>query len=289
MVILPLVLGVLLVGVIVALVIVPLLFRELRTMRRAGMSQHAAVCASCHYPLGGWSSSRCPECGADCESDGVRVGLSTIRPVRYGLMIATFLLGAPVCFVVIALLLHESYRSLSAIGEPESRPGWTVSVEVEDAWRGDPARRDRTITVALSRRGGASPPPIRTDDVDDAAFIASLDAAVAQVIGGAASPDRPDALTPDAARAAINRIIRGTAELDTPPDSGAHSQLFLDEQWVILGGGSGSGSRVTLINYVVFGAVMIVLLWCCIPLARRLGSDGVRPPHANEWVAVRDA
>jgi len=47
---------------------------RMRRSRAAGASDARPCCARCWYPLGGWSGSNCPECGADARALGVANG-----------------------------------------------------------------------------------------------------------------------------------------------------------------------------------------------------------------------
>jgi hypothetical protein len=60
--------------IIIAVVAAVSLWLRVRRARAAGASDAAPCCVRCWYPLGGWSGSTCPECGADARALGVANG-----------------------------------------------------------------------------------------------------------------------------------------------------------------------------------------------------------------------
>jgi hypothetical protein len=57
-----------------------------RRAKRAGIGPNTPVCANCLYPLGGWSSPTCPECGSNVMRIGVRIGPQTPRQLLIALI-----------------------------------------------------------------------------------------------------------------------------------------------------------------------------------------------------------
>ena len=71
------------------------------------LTQERPGCAKCFYTLGGWSSSICPECGADARLAGVRVGTSTMQSSLQILVIVVALVIVAPALVELAVLVSS--------------------------------------------------------------------------------------------------------------------------------------------------------------------------------------
>src|SRR5688500_1806739 len=67
-----------------------------RYAHQSRMSDHRPACSNCFYPLGGWSSSRCPECGVDVKSQGVRTGPQiSLHLLQFAVIVLAFITVGP--------------------------------------------------------------------------------------------------------------------------------------------------------------------------------------------------
>lgn len=85
-------------SVLIACVALATLVLRVRRARAAGACDARPCCTGCWYPLGGWSGSNCPECGADATVRGVacgpRRGRAFALVVALATAIAVFAAGA---------------------------------------------------------------------------------------------------------------------------------------------------------------------------------------------------
>jgi len=90
--------------IIVAVVAAVSLWLRVRRARAAGAADASPCCVRCWYPLGGWSGSNCPECGADARALGVANG------ARFGRALALVLaLCAAVGVLALGLVLARRF------------------------------------------------------------------------------------------------------------------------------------------------------------------------------------
>jgi hypothetical protein len=99
--------------------------------RRAGVDGARPGCASCLYPLGGWSGPRCPECGVDVRESGVRTGPTTSRRMAgWGAGLLAVGVTLPLVSIGAGWLLHttQATRRLSLVaGSPAHQVEFVIT------------------------------------------------------------------------------------------------------------------------------------------------------------------
>ena len=137
---------------LVAVAVVVQIVLEVRTARRAGMSEATPVCANCHYPLGGWSSPRCPECGQDVQAIGVRPGPHVRRiGLRVLVVVCSIFVVGPMSWSVFGWVFDakESHWDRRFVSLSIDR--LTVHFFSEYSWRRFPPTTTLQTTLVISR------------------------------------------------------------------------------------------------------------------------------------------
>ncbi len=141
------------IALVILLLAVPVVVQvawEVRTVRRAGMSDATPVCANCHYPLGGWSSPRCPECGKDIQAIGVRTG-PRIQQVGLGVLVvlsSIFVIG-PVSWNGIGWVLDKKESETEMFFSSESLSALRVRVVSAYQWSRFPPKNNLQTSVEV--------------------------------------------------------------------------------------------------------------------------------------------
>ena len=131
--------------------------RERYVARRAGMSSTRPVCAACMYPLGGWSTSRCPECGADAQEVGVRIGPETPRHVLSALIVLVGIFGiGHLGFAAFGWLFATAQFNWHAHWSAAGPPQYHVTTTASWRWRRFPQRNDLAGDIQFVRLGNST-------------------------------------------------------------------------------------------------------------------------------------
>lgn len=127
------------------------LVRERRQMRQARISDARPACARCLYPLGGWTSPSCPECGIDVRREGVRVApRGRALAVTIALVALTILLVTPLTLLLSNRLFQESTGQQSILYEIRSMPGTFVGLDVRAQSRQLPPQHELMLTIRIT-------------------------------------------------------------------------------------------------------------------------------------------
>jgi hypothetical protein len=244
-------------------------------------------CGRCGYPLGSWSSPKCPECGADVRETGVRTGARRVGRLAFVLVVlpAPLVAGAAGAG---AAKLTEVTRGNSSFSFSPPGPDLFVIVRGTSVTRRFPPIEQRTMEATLLRVppdsprvtrafqwGGESPLAERmlTIDPDNLPDQTTIMAAWRDVLGPNADDARVRELSILLRRALRESVALSGPRLVSPPSV----QGF--------GGGSGGGSSTSsgasfpLTILVVFIAWSLGGRW----LSRRLGRPALRDVHDGEW------
>ncbi len=131
--------------------------QDSRAMRRAGVGAGRSGCANCFYPLGGWSSSTCPECGTDVCERGVRVRSKAPRLILLIAVLAgSILVARPIASFVSPLVFHESHGNVHITYQLTADVEALVSLRLEYRIARFPRRRSTDATLHLLRSSGAA-------------------------------------------------------------------------------------------------------------------------------------
>jgi hypothetical protein len=126
--------------------------REESRARAVGMSETTPVCSQCHYPVGSWSSPKCPECGSDIRQVGVRTG-PRISAFLFGMVILlmAFFVVAPLVAMATGWIFESRATASQVDYQSSSIPNLHVLLEAESSWRRWPPRDDFGLSIVLTK------------------------------------------------------------------------------------------------------------------------------------------
>lgn len=277
-----------------------------RRIRRAGIGPYRPGCPACLYPLGGWTSPRCPECATDVAEHGVCARSDARRHAR--LVVATVLslwVGVATFGPVAGYLVGAGDERVETHARSQVDRDVYALIAAERVWSRIPPRSRRTVTVELfdtvaakdelsfadARRAGmaglrsatitvAGPPAEPATDHE-----AHVRRALADLTQDRLSPEHCDAHAASIA-AAIHAGLR-------PPDGRGASSPTVRAPFARTGGWSirtvGPGDVREL---VAVTGTLIAVFALTLPVRRfirRRTPLGTRPPAPDEWATGRAA
>jgi hypothetical protein len=278
-------------GIVVAFVAASSLWLRVRRSRSAGATDARPCCTRCWYPLGSWSGSKCPECGADARVLGVATG------ARFGRVLALMLAlcAAVIVFSVGHVLAHAFDRVLVAA----QRWTWVAASSGArvrfEARYGGPLHDDGLGATWFRGRLEFWPPKstdgepkitLLFDGPERPLAIDDVRRALVEVGGGA------DALATDVETRALHQMaaglqlaVLGHAHEDGPLWSGTAPI----EPWGQLSGDGAFTPSPSTRGIVLATLAAAAVLGVGFFLALRCFSWGTRRAREGEWVtATRD-
>lgn len=273
--------------------------RSRREVQRSGMSDAHPVCANCLYPLGGWSSSHCPECGADVAKIGVRIGAQTPRMLLTIIIVLGAFFGVGMfSLMLFSTLFAERSCQWQASWKSLDPPEFHITTTVESEWRRFPPRdtfHARMIFVRLAADSTGSwingewkgsTPPAQTsltfDQDESTAGLEAITNAIHLVAG-----DTPEALRHQQA----DDIWRGLTGIRRSAENG----LLQDRNYAIpvssrfIGGSGGCASRAGShwLAFVCSIIAFVVAVGLPIRVMNRRYKPGWRRVRPDEWAMPR--
>ena len=274
------------------------LWREERRARAAGMSETTPVCSQCHYPVGSWSSPRCPECGSDIRQVGVRTG-PRISAFLFGLVILLvgFFIVAPLAAITTGWVFQSRNTGSQVEYQSSSIKNLHVLVEAESSWRRFPPRDDFEVSIALtkflefpstgawvnSRYVGPAKrreQTVRIPSVNEATSRTRIEQAIRQVV----EPEMDEAIIAEHAQALdtlATEIFESKSNGKFDSQSGFPRAVGPLKSFGTVGMSSSSGSGGAPILSAVLAAVATI--WIGYRLSRKWCKSGWRLPRKREW------
>lgn len=134
---------------------------ERRRVASAGISTARPGCAGCLYPLGGWSSSHCPECGSDVETLGVRIGPKAVHRGFVGLTWGLLaFMGLPVSIGLASWLLRIQSQSVHRLMVPADEAPYEVRFQSTTRKAVLPLLEVSSFRLEVIARAGGSNKPV---------------------------------------------------------------------------------------------------------------------------------
>lgn len=286
---------------VAAIVIAPMfvaVWMEQRAAARARMSDASPVCANCHYRVGAWSSSVCPECGRDIRRIGVRTGPRTADLIAAAAVVAVSLFGiGPLAYMVLSQIFTAADSSAQLRYLSTTLDGWYLRFETEYSWQRFPPDFDSESSLLFTqiledKPGGTwyngryfGPAEHRTHEIKyndrtGPPTASELRRAIEQVVPeGTAEP-------------VVTAHVDAVMELVTlATDQQQHGLFRLHDLQVFesgpvkaRGGGGSFGYREP--GWAAMALTVIVVAVCLavgLVVTGRFVRSGWRLPRANEW------
>jgi hypothetical protein len=274
------------------------LWREERRARAAGMSEITPVCSQCLYPVGSWSSPKCPECGSDIRQVGVRTG-PRISAFLFGLVVLLvgFFVAAPLVGITTGWVFQSRNISSQVEYQSGSIKNLHVLVEAKSLWRRWPPRDDFEISVALTKflefpsegawiHGRYIGPAkqlmqtVRITSVNDATSRTRIEQAIRQVV----EPEMDEAIVAEHAQA-LDTLATETLEARSNGkfdfQSGFPRAAGPLKSFGTVVVSSGPGSKWPPILSAALAA--LATIWFGYRLSRKWCKSGWRLPKKREW------
>jgi hypothetical protein len=262
------------------------------------ISDHRPVCAACSYPLGGWSSPRCPECGADAREIGVRVGPRVWRQVLMIAMVALslFVIG-PFVFGMFAWVFQENHVNWHARWTHQGRPIYFVSLAVKSHWRRFPPKADFDQRVVLVRLAPGQTGSWVNEEWKGTAPLAKVEFKFDHIQGPPQRSQMIEAVAKMApeipASAQANQALDLMRELDGLLNDVESGQLerrgFNPSRTSLFSGGSGgrgSGGSAHWLSAVCSLLFLVGWIFLLVRVVKR-HRPGWRPARTDEWEIAR--
>jgi hypothetical protein len=271
----------LLVAVVTVVVIAALVLQEKWRIRVAGISESRPACPRCFYPLGGWGSSRCPECGCDIRVEGARIGGREHRLLgMIGLGLAIVVLDA-VVLNALPNWFRQERGEYDATMSPAKGPAYRVRITAVGTWPYMFERQRVNINLTFSGSSSNATVP-RIDDESSIPTVESLASSIATTSSSAV-----DANVREQAAVLRNILLEPYQKMDRAEFRRMMQGSWMDElqDW-----SRGSSHRFeTQTMPWVQGAFLLLSILVTLPVmvfAYRRLPGGTRPAMEDEWLHV---
>jgi hypothetical protein len=270
-----------------------------RRKHQTVMGDHRPACANCLYPLGGWSSSRCPECGADVKDLGVRTGPQfSLHLLHFAVIILAFIIVVPLTINLFSWVFAQRQVHWDAQWTHKHERLYFVTLNVNAKWRRFPPTADFDQHVIVMRlpeqhtgvwfnhewRGTAPKAKM------EFRFNQSQPTPVASELLAAIEAVAPE-LSESARQKDAEEVAAELASLRTDIKEGRLSDRGFDPAIASSfsggSGGSGGGDQAHWLSGICTLLAIIAAIFFPIRAINRAYKPGWRPARPEEWTFPR--